>query len=64
MVFLQYLFSGDHLDLAAMMNTWTLQKGIPLVTVTRNGPYLLLRQDRFLTTDMPTDPLLSKLQQG
>lgn len=64
MVFLQYLFSGDHLDLAAMMNTWTLQKGIPLVTVSRAGPYLLLRQDRFLATEMPTDPLWSSLQQG
>ncbi|CAG07852.1 unnamed protein product, partial [Tetraodon nigroviridis] len=59
-----YLPSGDHLHLAAMMNTWTLQKGIPLVTVTRRGPYLLLRQDRFLTTERPTDPLWSKLQQG
>lgn len=64
MFFLQYLFSGDHLDLTAMMKTWTLQKGIPLVTVTRKGPYLLLRQERFLTTVMPTDPLWSKLQQG
>lgn len=64
MIFLQYLFSGDVLDLAAMMNTWTLQKGIPLVTVTREGPYLLLRQDRFLTTKMPTDPLWPKPQQG
>uniref|UniRef100_A0A8D0AKY8 Aminopeptidase n=1 Tax=Sander lucioperca TaxID=283035 RepID=A0A8D0AKY8_SANLU len=35
---LQYLFAGEHLDLTAMMNTWTLQKGIPLVTVTRKGP--------------------------
>uniref|UniRef100_A0A8D0AKA3 Aminopeptidase n=1 Tax=Sander lucioperca TaxID=283035 RepID=A0A8D0AKA3_SANLU len=35
-----YLFAGEHLDLTAMMNTWTLQKGIPLVTVTRKGPRL------------------------
>uniref|UniRef100_A0A671VTL7 Aminopeptidase n=1 Tax=Sparus aurata TaxID=8175 RepID=A0A671VTL7_SPAAU len=33
--------SREHLDLTAMMNTWTLQKGIPLVTVTRKGPRLL-----------------------
>lgn len=64
MASLQYLFSGDQLDLAATMNTWTLQKGIPLVTVTRKGPYLLLRQDRFLTSVMLTDPLWDKLQQG
>uniref|UniRef100_A0A7N6ADK8 Aminopeptidase n=1 Tax=Anabas testudineus TaxID=64144 RepID=A0A7N6ADK8_ANATE len=47
---LQYLFAGEHLDLTAMMNTWTLQKGIPVVTVTRKGSRLLLRQDRFLRT--------------
>uniref|UniRef100_A0A669DIF1 Aminopeptidase n=1 Tax=Oreochromis niloticus TaxID=8128 RepID=A0A669DIF1_ORENI len=40
----------------AMMNTWTLQKGIPLVTVTRKGARLLLRQDRFLRTVLPSDP--------
>lgn len=59
-----YLFAGEHLDLTAMMNTWTLQKGIPLVTVTRKGPHLLLRQDRFLRTVMPSDPLWSSLQKG
>ncbi|XP_030272805.1 endoplasmic reticulum aminopeptidase 2 [Sparus aurata] len=59
-----YLFAGEHLDLTAMMNTWTLQKGIPLVTVTRKGPRLLLRQDRFLRTVMPSDPLWSTLQKG
>lgn len=60
----QYLYAGEHLDLTAMMNTWTLQKGIPLVTVTRKGPRLLLRQDRFLRTVMPSDPLWSTLQKG
>ncbi|XP_073321593.1 endoplasmic reticulum aminopeptidase 2 [Pagrus major] len=59
-----YLFAGEHLDLKAMMNTWILQKGIPLVTVTRKGPRLLLRQDRFLRTVMPSDPLWSTLQKG
>ncbi|XP_075871276.1 endoplasmic reticulum aminopeptidase 2 [Nelusetta ayraudi] len=59
-----YLFAGEHLDLTAMMNTWTLQKGIPLVTVTRKGPHLLLRQDRFLRTVMPSDPLWSSFQEG
>lgn len=60
----QYQFAGEHLDLTAMMNTWTLQRGIPLVTVTRKGPRLLLRQDRFLRTVMPSDPLWSTMQQG
>uniref|UniRef100_A0A7N8XX13 Aminopeptidase n=1 Tax=Mastacembelus armatus TaxID=205130 RepID=A0A7N8XX13_9TELE len=47
----------EHLDLTAMMNTWTLQKGIPLITVTRKGSRLILRQDRFLRTVLPSDPL-------
>uniref|UniRef100_A0A665WXA7 Aminopeptidase n=1 Tax=Echeneis naucrates TaxID=173247 RepID=A0A665WXA7_ECHNA len=59
-----YLFAGEHLDLTAMMNTWTLQKGIPLVTVTRKGSRLLLRQDRFLRTVLPSDPLWPMLQKG
>uniref|UniRef100_A0A3P9KQA5 Aminopeptidase n=1 Tax=Oryzias latipes TaxID=8090 RepID=A0A3P9KQA5_ORYLA len=59
-----YLFAGEHLDLTAIMNTWTLQKGIPLVTVTRKGPLLLLRQHRFLKTVLPSDPQWSSLQQG
>uniref|UniRef100_A0A672I6S8 Aminopeptidase n=1 Tax=Salarias fasciatus TaxID=181472 RepID=A0A672I6S8_SALFA len=59
-----YLFAGEHLNLTAMMNTWTLQKGVPLVTVTRKGSRLLLRQDRFLRTVMPSDPEWPALQQG
>ncbi|CAN9513288.1 unnamed protein product [Ophioblennius macclurei] len=59
-----YLFAGEHLDLTAMMNTWTLQKGVPVVTVTRKGSRLLLRQDRFLRTVMPSDPQWPALQQG
>ncbi|XP_041643413.1 endoplasmic reticulum aminopeptidase 2 isoform X2 [Cheilinus undulatus] len=59
-----YLFAGEHLDLTAMMNTWTLQKGIPLVTVKRMGSSLQLKQERFLRTVLPTDPLWSTMQQG
>uniref|UniRef100_A0A667Y1V3 Aminopeptidase n=1 Tax=Myripristis murdjan TaxID=586833 RepID=A0A667Y1V3_9TELE len=59
-----YLFAGEHLDLTAMMNTWTLQKGIPLIIVSRNGSRLLLRQQRFLRTVLPSDPRWSTLQQG
>lgn len=64
MSILQYLYAGEHLDLTAMMNTWTLQKGIPVVTVTRAGSRLLLRQDRFLRTVLPSDPVWPSLQQG
>ncbi|KAG7243208.1 hypothetical protein INR49_014810 [Caranx melampygus] len=59
-----YLFAGEHLNLTAMMNTWTLQKGIPLVTVTRKGSRILLRQDRFLRTVLPSDPHWPMLQKG
>uniref|UniRef100_A0A7N6F647 Aminopeptidase n=1 Tax=Anabas testudineus TaxID=64144 RepID=A0A7N6F647_ANATE len=59
-----YLFAGEHLDLTAMMNTWTLQKGIPVVTVTRKGSRLLLRQDRFLRTVLPSDSIWPTLQKG
>uniref|UniRef100_A0A8C7CIX6 Aminopeptidase n=1 Tax=Oncorhynchus kisutch TaxID=8019 RepID=A0A8C7CIX6_ONCKI len=51
-----YLYAGEHLDLTSMMNTWTLQTGVPLVTVTRQGSHLLLKQERFLRTAHPSDP--------
>lgn len=60
----QYLFAGEHLNLTAMMNTWTLQKGIPLVTVARNGSRLLLRQERFLKAVVRSDPDWATLQRG
>uniref|UniRef100_A0A8K9WX97 Aminopeptidase n=1 Tax=Oncorhynchus mykiss TaxID=8022 RepID=A0A8K9WX97_ONCMY len=47
---------ANHLDLTSMMNTWTLQTGVPLVTVTRQGSHLLLKQERFLRTAHPSDP--------
>ncbi|XP_054628263.1 endoplasmic reticulum aminopeptidase 2 [Dunckerocampus dactyliophorus] len=59
-----YLLAGEHLDLTAMMNTWTLQKGVPLVIVKRVGTRLLLKQVRFLRTALPSDPDWSTLQQG
>ncbi|CAL8335416.1 unnamed protein product [Gadus morhua 'NCC'] len=59
-----YLFAGEHLNLTAMMNTWTLQKGVPLVTVTREGSRLLLKQERFLKAVLPSDPVWATLQQG
>ncbi|XP_077418444.1 endoplasmic reticulum aminopeptidase 2 [Vanacampus margaritifer] len=59
-----YMLAGEHLDLTAMMNTWTLQKGVPLVIVKREGPRLMLRQVRFLRTELPSDPRWSTLQKG
>uniref|UniRef100_A0A8C5BMV9 Aminopeptidase n=1 Tax=Gadus morhua TaxID=8049 RepID=A0A8C5BMV9_GADMO len=61
LLWLQYLFAGEHLNLTAMMNTWTLQKGVPLVTVTREGSRLLLKQERFLKAVLPSDPVWATL---
>ncbi|KAI4901681.1 hypothetical protein NFI96_029218 [Prochilodus magdalenae] len=36
------------IDVAKMMNTWTVQKGFPLVTVNRTGKQVKLTQEHFL----------------
>ncbi|MBN3271087.1 ERAP2 aminopeptidase, partial [Polyodon spathula] len=59
-----YQYAGEHLDLKAMMNTWTLQKGIPLIIVERRGSTVTLRQERFLKAILPSDPVWASLQQG
>ncbi|KGL76291.1 Endoplasmic reticulum aminopeptidase 1, partial [Tinamus guttatus] len=49
----QESFSNGHwtkreaVDVRAMMNTWTLQKGFPLVTVTVRGKNVHLQQERY-----------------
>lgn len=35
-------------DVRAMMDTWTLQKGFPLVTVTVRGKNVHLQQERYV----------------
>uniref|UniRef100_A0A8C7L8A7 Aminopeptidase n=1 Tax=Oncorhynchus kisutch TaxID=8019 RepID=A0A8C7L8A7_ONCKI len=52
-LYITYLYAGEHLDLTTMMNTWTLQTGVPLVTVARQGSRLVLKQERFLRTTHP-----------
>ncbi|XP_036454683.1 endoplasmic reticulum aminopeptidase 2 isoform X2 [Colossoma macropomum] len=59
-----YRFVGEHIDLKKMMYTWTLQKGIPLVTVKRQGTKLYIEQERFLRTFQPSDPLWQSMQAG
>lgn len=59
-----YRFAGEHIDLKKMMNTWTLQKGIPLVTVRRQGRKLYVGQERFLKIVLPNDPSWNSLQEG
>ncbi|NXS41302.1 ERAP1 aminopeptidase, partial [Balaeniceps rex] len=39
---------GETLDVRAMMDTWTLQKGFPLVTVTVRGKNVHLQQERHM----------------
>ncbi|KAM6965216.1 leucyl-cystinyl aminopeptidase [Aplochiton taeniatus] len=38
----------EHQSVSDMMNTWTLQKGFPLVTVSRKGNQVTLTQEHFL----------------
>ncbi|XP_016356566.1 endoplasmic reticulum aminopeptidase 2-like [Sinocyclocheilus anshuiensis] len=59
-----YRFAGEHIDLKKMMYTWTLQKGIPLVTVRRQGRKLYVGQERFLKIVLPNDPSWNSLQEG
>ncbi|XP_041644089.1 endoplasmic reticulum aminopeptidase 1b [Cheilinus undulatus] len=47
-------FSGDELDVKAIMDTWTLQEGFPLVTVDVRGREVRLSQERYLKTDDPS----------
>ncbi|MEE6458833.1 hypothetical protein FKM82_000444 [Ascaphus truei] len=39
---------GQIINVKAMMRTWTLQKGFPLVTVTMKGKYVHLQQEHYL----------------
>ncbi|CAK6959837.1 endoplasmic reticulum aminopeptidase 1b [Scomber scombrus] len=47
-------YSGDELDVRAIMDTWTLQEGFPLVTVEVRGREVRLSQQRYLKTDDPS----------
>ncbi|XP_038661149.1 endoplasmic reticulum aminopeptidase 1-like [Scyliorhinus canicula] len=49
-------FMEDILDVKAMMNTWTLQKGFPLVTVTVKGRQVLLQQEHYQKGSNFQDP--------
>ncbi|KAL0978988.1 hypothetical protein UPYG_G00178970 [Umbra pygmaea] len=50
----QKWYSGDQLDVRAIMDTWTLQEGFPLVTVEVRGRQVRLSQERYLKTHDPS----------
>lgn len=45
-------------DVKAIMNTWTTQKGFPLVTVKREGKTIHLKQERFVHNTELNDQIL------
>uniref|UniRef100_A0A2K6ERT2 Aminopeptidase n=1 Tax=Propithecus coquereli TaxID=379532 RepID=A0A2K6ERT2_PROCO len=53
---------GGNVEVKEMMSTWTLQKGIPLVVVKRDGRSLRLQQERFLKGVFKEDPEWRTLQ--
>ena len=60
----QLAFLGEHVDVKEMMRTWTLQKGLPLLVIEREGHSLKLRQERFLSGVFKEDPEWTALQEG
>ncbi|ESO13084.1 hypothetical protein HELRODRAFT_145061, partial [Helobdella robusta] len=40
--------STEEINVEKMMETWTLQMGLPLVTIVRDGRHVTCRQERFV----------------
>ncbi|XP_037385949.1 endoplasmic reticulum aminopeptidase 2 isoform X1 [Talpa occidentalis] len=57
-------FLGEHVEVKEMMTTWTLQKGIPVVVVKREGTFLQVQQERFLKGVFKEDPEWGALQES
>ncbi|MBN3282455.1 ERAP1 aminopeptidase, partial [Polyodon spathula] len=47
-------YMHDELDVKTMMNTWTLQQGFPLISVSVRGREVRLSQERYLKGSDPT----------
>ncbi|XP_054254334.1 endoplasmic reticulum aminopeptidase 1 [Indicator indicator] len=52
---------GETLDMKAMMDTWTVQKGFPLVTVTVRGKNVYLQQEHYMKGVEPSSSTSSSL---
>ncbi|KAJ8405595.1 hypothetical protein AAFF_G00315750 [Aldrovandia affinis] len=57
-------YTCENLDLREMMDTWTQQMGIPLITVERTGQNIWIQQERFLKGVLDDDAEYSTLQSG
>ncbi|KAG7481392.1 hypothetical protein MATL_G00066270 [Megalops atlanticus] len=57
-------YTCETLDLREMMDTWTRQMGIPLITVERVGRQVRLQQSRFLKGVLEDDAEYPALQSG
>lgn len=52
---IQHWTKGEALDVRAVMDTWTLQKGFPLVIVMLRGKNVHLQQERYMVgADSPS----------
>ncbi|KAI1900442.1 hypothetical protein AGOR_G00049980 [Albula goreensis] len=47
-------YTEDELDVRAMMDTWTLQEGFPLISIEIKGREVRLSQERYLKSKDPT----------
>ncbi|KYO48740.1 hypothetical protein Y1Q_0004118 [Alligator mississippiensis] len=59
---LEFSHDGSLTEIKDMMNTWTHQKGMPLVLVKCEGNTIQLQQDRFLKGVFEEDPEWANLQ--
>lgn len=45
---LPFQFTNPHMNVTEIMNTWTVQKGFPLITVSQTGNQVKVTQEHFL----------------
>ncbi|XP_064152815.1 endoplasmic reticulum aminopeptidase 2-like isoform X1 [Anguilla rostrata] len=57
-------YTCENLDMRKMMDTWTQQMGVPLITVERAGQNIQIRQERFLKGVLDDDTEYPALQSG